>query len=43
LLISIEKNKADRLVERIKEEGFEDATVIGEVVESPRGVIEIVP
>lgn len=36
LLIALPQSKADELVKRLKEEGIEEATLIGKVVENPK-------
>jgi len=43
LLISISKERAEKLLNKIRENGFPEAEIIGEVLEAPRGIIEIVP
>ena len=39
LLICLAPRKADRLLDRLREAGVEEAAIIGEVVSEPRGVI----
>ena len=42
LLISLPSHEAERLVEALKKEGNIDSCIVGEVVEEPRGKIQIV-
>jgi len=42
LLISIAEDRAEKLLGRIRANGFPEAEIIGEVLEVPRGVIEVV-
>jgi selenide,water dikinase len=37
LLISVSQDKADKMVEKMKKLGVSDATIIGEIVEEPKG------
>lgn len=39
LLITLELSKAGRLLDRLRQAGVEDATIIGEVVARPRGMV----
>jgi len=39
LLISVSKDKADKLLYKLRAEGIEDAVIIGEVVDEPKGKI----
>ena len=41
LLICLPPDKAERLLERMKKEGAEDAAIVGEAVSEPRGVITV--
>jgi selenide,water dikinase len=41
LLISLPPSEADRLVEILKKEGDTSSSIVGEVVEEPRGKIQI--
>jgi hydrogenase maturation factor len=40
-LISLPPSEADRLVETLKKEGDVYSSVVGEVVEEPRGKIQV--
>lgn len=39
LLISISPNKVDKMLQRMKNVGIKDATIIGEIIEEPKGKI----
>ena len=41
LLISLEARKAAMLIDRLKQSGVEDATIVGEVVAEPIGVVTV--
>ncbi len=41
LLISLEPSKAERLLEKLRRAGVEDATIVGEVVARPRGKLMV--
>jgi selenide,water dikinase len=41
LLISVPGQKAEALLARMHEEGIEEAAIVGEVVEEPKGKIVI--
>lgn len=41
LLICLEPEKAERLLERLQQNGVEDAVIIGEVVSEPKGVVTV--
>lgn len=41
LLISVASSKADRLLERLLQAGVKDATLIGEVVGEPKGMVTV--
>lgn len=41
LLIILAPNKANRLIERLHQAGVEDATIVGEVVSEPKGIITV--
>jgi selenide,water dikinase len=42
LLIAVSGNEAGGLVERMRDHGVSEATVIGEIVAKPRGIIRLV-
>jgi len=41
LLICVAPSKAERLLRKLRQAGIDDAAIIGEVVDEPKGVVTV--